>query len=88
MRIGEHCAALAAESKVLSTQPATSRERATILAHIADSWTILAFLYEELSAVSEGERKRSAGAPHGSNESREARSSVSPRHAENGGRNL
>jgi hypothetical protein len=51
MEIRDHCEVLAAECEALGTQPEISIERAATLAHIANSWMILAYLYEKLSVI-------------------------------------
>ena len=51
MEIRDHCEMLAAECKVLGAEPAISNERAALLTNIANSWLILAYLYEKLAAI-------------------------------------
>jgi hypothetical protein len=51
VEIRDHCEALAAECEALGSQPAISIERAATLAHIANSWMILASLYEKLAVI-------------------------------------
>ena len=51
MEIRDRCEALAAECEALGIRPETSIERAATLAQIANSWMILAYLYEKLSVI-------------------------------------
>ena len=51
MEIRDRCEALAAEREALGIRPETSIERAATLAQIANSWMILAYLYEKLSVI-------------------------------------
>jgi hypothetical protein len=51
MEIRDHCEVLAAECEALGTQPEISIERAATLTHIANSWMILAHLYQRLAVI-------------------------------------